>query len=170
MKYSYYTSGLSLVFPLCSRQFRRPGNASFHPSVQLGEQHFKRETRLKSYVVYCDIDENNRSKITDTLDFPLFKQTNTGNSVIIHDVLIVSIATTKYLQDMASLSTLEVARSDNSLLSLSLFCEDQVALLGFIEDYFTSPDGLSDTEDSESDTETGNFHVPRRKIGGKEGH
>ena len=56
---------------------------------------------------------------------------------------------------MASLSTLEVARSVNSLLSLS--CEDQVALLGVIEDYFTSPGGLSDTEDSESDTETGNF-------------
>ena len=78
MKYSYYTSELSLVFPLCSRRFRRPGNASFHPSAQLEEQHFKRETRLKGYVVYDDIDGNNRSKITDALDFPLFNLANTG--------------------------------------------------------------------------------------------
>ena len=75
MKFSYYTSELSLVFPLCSRRFRRPGNASFHQSAQLEGQHFKRETRLKGYVVY---DGNNRSKITDALDFPLFNLANTG--------------------------------------------------------------------------------------------
>ena len=84
-----------MVFPLCSRRFRRPGNASFYPSAQLEEQHFKRETRLKGYVVYDDIGGNNRSKITDVLDFPLFNLANTGISVFIHDALIVSIATIK---------------------------------------------------------------------------
>lgn len=49
---------------------------------------------------------------------------------------------------MASLTTLEVAKSVNSLLSLS--CEDQHSLLEVIEDYFTSPSS-PDLEDSDSD-------------------
>ena len=46
--------------------------------LQGEEQYCKRETHLKSCVVYDNIDGNNRSKIMDALDFPLFNLAKMG--------------------------------------------------------------------------------------------
>ena len=50
---------------------------------------------------------------------------------------------------MASVNDQEVAKTVNSLLCLT--CKDQQSRLGMIEEYFTYPSDLSDSEYSDSD-------------------